>query len=61
MQALVAGGKTYIRNGDGIEELYDLEGDPSEVENLAGSAEATPLLERFRRERTRLLENQVRR
>jgi arylsulfatase A-like enzyme len=57
MQAIVSGGKTYIRNGDGIEELYDLAGDPSEAANLAGSPEAAPLLERFRRERTRLLEN----
>ena len=40
MQSLVADGKTYIGNGDGIEELYDLEADPAEVHDLSGAMDA---------------------
>ena len=38
MQSLVAGGKAYIRNADGREELYDILSDPAELHNLAGAA-----------------------
>jgi len=38
----------YIHNGDGREELYDLEGDPSESHDLAGSPESASALARFR-------------
>ncbi len=48
MTEVVAEGKVYIRNGDGREELYDLERDPREVNDLAGAAASAPLLERLR-------------
>jgi arylsulfatase A-like enzyme len=38
----------YIRNGDGIEELYHVEADPLEETNLAGSAGVGAVLERLR-------------
>ena len=36
MKALVSGREAYIRNGDGREELYDLDSDPGETPDLAG-------------------------
>ena len=36
MQSLAAEGKSYIRNADGREELYDLAADPLEARDLAG-------------------------
>ena len=35
MKSVVLGGKKYIRNGDGVEEVYDLLEDPAERHNLA--------------------------
>ena len=46
--SLVEGGFHYIRNGDGREELYDLEADPHEGHDLAGSAEVAGMLRQFR-------------
>ena len=37
MTSLVSGGLHYIRNGDGREELFDLDGDPKEQHDLAAS------------------------
>ncbi len=48
MHSLVADGKIYIRNGDGVEELYDLEADPAEAHDLSGSADSRVALEGFR-------------
>ena len=48
MQSLVADGKIYIRNGDGVEELYDMEADRAEVHDLVASADGRLALERFR-------------
>jgi hypothetical protein len=59
LQSLVAESRVYIRNSNGREELYDLMGDPSEDRDLAGSAEARPVLERFRHELARLLDKRV--
>jgi hypothetical protein len=39
----------YIRGGEGREELYELESDPDETRDLAGSPELAPVLEEFRR------------
>ena len=49
MQSVIIEGMHYIRNGDGREELYDLEHDAKEVRNLANLALSRPLLERARR------------
>ena len=38
MSSVVAYGKTYIRNADGREELYDILSDPADSHDLAGSA-----------------------
>lgn len=59
MRAVVAGGRVYIRNGDGAEELYDLEGDPSEARNLAGAEESETALRPFREALGRLLETRA--
>lgn len=53
IKALADGEWSYVRNGDGREELYDLTRDPGELHDLAGSAETT--LQRFRSELDRLL------
>jgi len=36
MFSLVPDGRVYIRNADTREQLFDLESDPSEVNDLAG-------------------------
>ena len=48
MVSLVTDRWHYIRNGDGIEELYDLTTDPSERTDLAASAAVADDLARFR-------------
>jgi arylsulfatase A-like enzyme len=48
MKALVAGGLHYIRSGDGSEELYNLETDRNEQNNLAGIPSAAATLQSFR-------------
>ena len=49
MQALVANGHYYIRNGDGREELYDFDRDPGETRDLAATDEGQAALAVFRR------------
>jgi arylsulfatase A-like enzyme len=44
MSSLVVDGLRYIRNGDGRAELYDLDRDPEERQDLAGLAEHQPSL-----------------
>ena len=43
-------GKSYIRNADGREELYDLVSDPADARDLVGSTatDSTDSLARFR-------------
>lgn len=48
MHSLVGNGHHYIRNGDGSEELYNLEWDPWEQDNLAGRRESLHVLEQLR-------------
>jgi arylsulfatase A-like enzyme len=47
-QSLSTGEMVYIRNTRGDEELYNIAVDPMEARNLAGSADARPVLEHFR-------------
>jgi arylsulfatase A-like enzyme len=48
MKSLVWRDYHYIRNGDGIEELYHLAADPHEENNLAASAGGKAVIERLR-------------
>ena len=48
MKSLVAGAYHYIRNGDGSEELYNLEKDPNERTELSRSESEREVLDRFR-------------
>lgn len=48
VKALVFKGMRYIRNGDGVEELYDFENDPWEQRNLTDREEYSQTLEQFR-------------
>lgn len=54
MYSLVDSTHHYILNGDGTEELYDLEVDPGETENLALFPEHVRVLEGFRETLTTL-------
>ena len=48
MKSLLLDNWRYILNGDGQEELYDVAKDRWELGDVSNSAEATPLLPRFR-------------
>jgi hypothetical protein len=48
MKSVVALGKTYIRNADGREELYDLLSDPADSRDLVESIDSTDSLARLR-------------
>jgi len=48
MKSLVHRGMHYIRNGDGVEELYDVARDPWERHDLARSDEGREMLSEFR-------------
>jgi arylsulfatase A-like enzyme len=48
MHSVVAEDRTYIRNADGQEELYNLRDDPAQFRDLSASAEEEPVLRRMR-------------
>jgi hypothetical protein len=48
MRSITSGGRTYILNGDGREELYDLHDDPEERNDLASLAGAQEHLRELR-------------
>jgi len=48
MKSLVNESFHYIRNGKGHEELFDLQTDPREMNNLAQVDNVQPVLDRFR-------------
>ncbi len=54
MSSLVARGKTFIRSGDGAEELFDLANDPGQFQNLAGSTGSQPILGELRARLSRI-------
>jgi arylsulfatase A-like enzyme len=53
-RALIAEGKSYLRHGNGHEQLFDLDADSDQGHDLAAEAEAVPILERFRERLSRL-------
>ena len=48
MRSLVGEGHIYIRLGNGTEQLFELEKDPGEANDLSGRPEYADLLARFR-------------
>jgi arylsulfatase A-like enzyme len=48
MKSIVSDSKSYIRNADGREEVYDVLNDPAELRDLAGRSELDPLVEQLR-------------
>lgn len=54
MRSVVAQGRAYILNGDGSEELYDLDNDPEEANDLADDPGVEEELDRFRAKLERL-------
>jgi arylsulfatase A-like enzyme len=48
MHSVVAEDRSYIRNADGQEELYNLRDDPAQLRDLSASAEEVPVLRRMR-------------
>jgi arylsulfatase A-like enzyme len=48
VRALVTAEHSYLRYGDGREELYDLQNDPGESENLSAEPAAQDVLDRLR-------------
>ena len=55
LQSLITDQRVYIHNSTG-EELYDVQHDPAENNNLVGAADAPPVLERFRHDLVRHLQ-----
>jgi arylsulfatase A-like enzyme len=60
MKALAYDQEVYIRNGDGIEEVYDLVTDPLQTRNLVGSPSVLPKLEAFRADLERMTRDDTR-
>ena len=52
MLSLMRGGLHYIRNGNGVEELYSLTSDPAQLRNLANEPTAQVDLQRMRSDAT---------
>ena len=60
MKAIAIGQEVYIRNGDGVEELYDLATDPLQTRNLVGTPAGLARLEAFRTTLERMTRDDVR-
>jgi arylsulfatase A-like enzyme len=61
MASVVALGKSYIRNADGREELYDIRSDPADSRDLVGSTDSTDSLAQLRDTLQALLAKEKRR
>ena len=59
VKSLVYDGYHYILNGDGSEELYNIDSDPTELANLINTDDVQPELERFRIEMKAVLPQKV--
>jgi arylsulfatase A-like enzyme len=57
MQSLVMDERMYIRNGDGVEEFYDLNRDPNQIDDIIESPGAQMILQRFRTKLDEMLED----
>jgi hypothetical protein len=57
MRSIIHGPHHYIKNGDGREELYDINSDPEERNDLVNATQAQPLIARFRASLEMVLEN----
>jgi len=55
MKAVAAGKHVYVRNGDGKEELFDVQADPMQLRNLAGLRHVQSILVQIRTHLDRLL------
>ena len=55
MKAVALGKYVYIRNGDGKEELFDVEADPRQLHNLAGLPENQSIVAHVRTHLERLV------
>ena len=56
MKAVAAGKHVYVRNGDGQEELFDIEADPMQARNLAGLPQVQLILDQIRTDLDQLLQ-----
>ncbi len=56
MKAVAAGKHVYVRNGDGQEELFDIEADPMQLRNLAGLPQVQSSLDQIRTDLDQLLQ-----
>ncbi|MGZ3337380.1 MAG: sulfatase family protein [Isosphaeraceae bacterium] len=56
MKAVAAGKHVYVRNGDGQEELFDMEADPMQSRNLAGLPQVQSVLDQIRTDLDQLLQ-----
>ncbi|MGO9597265.1 MAG: sulfatase [Isosphaeraceae bacterium] len=55
MKAVASGNQVYIKSGDGLEELFDVESDPVQARDLSGRPQSRPILDEFRTTLERLL------
>ena len=56
MKAVAAGKHVYVRNGDGQEELFDIEADPMQSRNLAAQPQVQSILDQNRTDLDQLLQ-----
>ncbi|WP_406694850.1 sulfatase [Singulisphaera sp. Ch08] len=60
MKALTFGNEVYIRNGDGVEEVFDVEADPLQTRNLVSSPAVQTKLKEYRETLDRMTRDDTR-